>query len=290
MDSLWNAIDYFIDPFSNLITSLQPPDAHANHFFLSPKQHVGDIILAHIFFGLCAYFGLSSEEEKRKTNNGNNKKTVSKPLHPVEHIFRVVLTLNIILQLIYKTLRGWRILGYMLQPCHITTCLYLFCLYTKNHHLGNRVFQLSIHYMFFTALALLVPDLNQLHLPFEQSNFWIQHWALLGAPLVMLLISRRYHPMAPSFKNSLLAIGLGGLFHFDVQLPLAFLTGVNINYMLWPPPGVPSWMSNWMYRYYLCFALVLLAFLCGYFFVGLVHSSLPSPSKTSSSKKSPKVE
>eukprot|EP01113_Clastostelium_recurvatum_P036298 TRINITY_DN5156_c0_g1_i1.p1 TRINITY_DN5156_c0_g1~~TRINITY_DN5156_c0_g1_i1.p1 ORF type:complete len:297 (+),score=78.69 TRINITY_DN5156_c0_g1_i1:43-933(+) len=270
MDSFWVLLDSIIDPVSSILVALKPTLHDEKHFYVSPKQHVFEIIIANIFFGLCIYFGL--RKDKSSKAQAGRARVPAKPLHTAERVFRVVLTLNIIMQLVYKTMRGWHILGYMLQPCHVTTCLYLFCWYTSDHHLGARVFQVSVHYMFFTALALAVPDLAQLKLPFEQTTFWVQHWALLIAPILMLLVSRRYHPLTPSFKNSLLAIGLGGLFHFDVQLPLAFVTGVNINYMLWPPPGVPAFVNTPYYRYWLTLALVTLAWLCGHIIVTIIHS------------------
>lgn len=158
------------------------------------------------------------------------------PLNFIERILGFTLIVNIIAQLIYKTLRGWRVLSYMLQPCHVATVLMLYCFYTTNYKRAVVVFQVSLHYTFFTILAIAVPDLAQLHLPLEVTNFWIQHYAILIAPLYVLFFSNRF-PLSPSVSTTLLAIGFGGLFHYLFQLPAGMVTGINVNYMLWPPPG-----------------------------------------------------
>jgi hypothetical protein len=51
--------------------------------------------------------------------------------------------------------------------------------------------QIGLHYMFFTTLAIAVPDTTQLQLPFEVANFWIQHYVLLITP-IWLLATRRF--------------------------------------------------------------------------------------------------
>jgi hypothetical protein len=186
------------------------------------------------------------------------------PLNWIEHIFGTTLIINYLAQIIYKTIRGWRVLSYLLQPCHAETLLLLFCLYSSNYKWAATTFQISLHYTFFTILAIAVPDLTQLHLPLEVLNFWVQHYALLFTPLYLLVFSDRF-PLTPSIPTSLLAIGLGGLFHFALQLPAGIVTGVNVNYMLWPPPGVPPAFAEKNYRQTLTVAFIFLASVTGYF-------------------------
>ncbi len=125
--------------------------------------------------------------------------------------------------------------------------------------------------MFFTALAIVLPDTAQLQLPFEVVNFWVQHYALLLLPLYMLLTHR--FPISPAWAVTSYSIGIGMGFHFLAQLPAALLSGVNVNYMLWPPPGVPDLvLLSKHHRIYLTMVFVPLAWLTGFALPKLVLS------------------
>eukprot|EP01112_Ceratiomyxa_fruticulosa_P023960 TRINITY_DN943_c0_g1_i1.p1 TRINITY_DN943_c0_g1~~TRINITY_DN943_c0_g1_i1.p1 ORF type:complete len:281 (+),score=39.16 TRINITY_DN943_c0_g1_i1:183-1025(+) len=272
MEAVFDVLAMVVEPLAGLLVMIQPTDSHEKHFFVKPHSHIFEFFVANLIFITLTFWGI-------KPKSRSYAIVQAKPLHPVEHILRFVLTINLILQVVYKTIRGWRVLGYMLQPCHVATTCYLYTLYTKDHNKAQRVFEISFHYMFFTILAILVPDLSQLQLPYEQTNFWVQHWFILLTPLCLLFYTKRFH-LVPDFKNSLLAIGIGGLFHFDVQLPVALITGINVNYMLWPPPGLPSFASQPNYRYYLTAGIVTLAFLSGYVFAAFFKTHRPNKEET----------
>jgi len=252
----------FIVPIAQFLVYLKPADADPRHFYIPPEEHVRQTIGFFIFCFVTIY-------ASRWGNMASPK--LSKPPPPLnltEHLFRIVLTINLIAQLVYKTLRGWRILTYMFQPCHAVTLLYLYCLYSKDYSRATKAFQIGLHYMFFTALAIALPDTAQLQLPFEVVNFWVQHYALLLCPLY-LLVNRRFI-LSPSWALTSYAVGVGMLFHFVTQLPAALLSGTNVNYMLWPPPGVPPIATKSNYRILLSCVFVPLAVFTGYFLPKLV--------------------
>jgi len=244
---------------ASFLVAIKPLDAASTHFYLSPERHIVEGGLFVLFFTALVQ---CSRRMNHKSNAVYHQKE-NPPLNFIEHILGITLTINIIAQLIYKTLRGWRVLSYLLQPCHMATLLILYCLYTTNHQRAVVVFQISLHYTFFTILAIAVPDLSQLHLPLEVTNFWVQHWALVLAPLYLLFFSNRF-PLSPSVPTTLLAIGFGGLFHFLAQLPAGMVTGVNVNYMLWPPPGVPPLYAGQNYRQVMTVTFIFLATVTGY--------------------------
>lgn len=249
--------EVIIAPIARLLVQLKPLDADAKHFYIPPEEHVRQALG---FFLFCFVTIYASRWGKVVTSK------LSKPPPPLnltEHLFRIVLTINLILQVIYKTTRGWRVLTYMFQPCHAATLLYLYCLYTKDYTRATKAFQIGLHYMFFTALAIAVPDTTQLFLPFEVLNFWVQHYALFLCPLYLLFNGRFI--LSPSWALTSYSIGIGMLFHFLTQLPAALLTGVNVNYMLWPPPGVPPIFTATNYRIMLSCVFVPLAVVTGYF-------------------------
>jgi len=208
--------EVIIAPLARVLVAVKPEDADPKHFYISPEEHVRQSIG---FFLFCFVLIYASRWGKVVTSKLSKP---SPPLNLLEHTFRVTLTINFILQLIYKTTRGWRILTYMLQPCHAATLVYLYCLYTKDYTRATKAFQIGLHYMFFTALAIAVPDTTQLHLPFEVANFWIQHYALLLCPLY-LLVNRRFI-LSPSWALTSYSVGIGLLFHFATQWPAAILS------------------------------------------------------------------
>jgi len=244
---------------ASLLLAVKPDDAHPTHFFLSAEQHVVEGGLMVLFFTALVH----TSKRMIKTPNVFHHKE-NPPLTLIEKILGFTLTVNILAQVIYKSVRGWKVLSYMLQPCHMATLLCLYCLYSKNYQRASTVFQISLHYAFFTILAIAVPDLAQLHLPFEVLNFWVQHYALVLTPLYLLFFSDRF-PLSPSLSTTILAIGIGGIFHFGCQLPAGIVTGINVNYMLWPPPGVPTAFAGKNYRQLLTLGFMFLASVTGYF-------------------------
>eukprot|EP00026_Physarum_polycephalum_P013647 Phypoly_transcript_14069.p1 GENE.Phypoly_transcript_14069~~Phypoly_transcript_14069.p1 ORF type:complete len:278 (+),score=37.18 Phypoly_transcript_14069:57-890(+) len=240
---------------------LAPVDADAQHFFLPAEVHV----IQGLGFGLLCIITLFVS--RFGTIHAPPKKEAP-PLSTVEQLLRAVLTVNLLLQLVYKYLRGWKVLTYMLQPCHAATAIYLYALYTKDYRKGCQAFQIGLHYMFFTTLAIAVPDTTQLQLPFEVTNFWVQHYVLLITPL-WLLASRRFE-LHPSWGLTVYAIGLGMVLHFFAQLPAALLSGVNVNYMLWPPPNVPFIYASHWWRVNFTLTFIPLAWMTGYLLPTLV--------------------
>jgi len=252
----------FIAPVAQFLVYLKPDDADPKHFYIPPEEHVRQAIGFYIFCFVTIYASRWGKITTAKLSKP------PPPLNLTEHLFRTVLTINFLAQLVYKTTRGWRVLTYMFQPCHAATLLYLYCLYTKDYSRATKAFQIGLHYMFFTALAIAVPDTAQLQLPLEVTNFWVQHWALLLCPLYLLVNGRFI--LSPSWALTSYAVGLGMLYHFVTQLPAALLSGVNVNYMLWPPPGVPPIATQTNYRIMLSLLFVPLAIFTGYYLPKIV--------------------
>jgi len=240
------------------IDYIKPDDASELHFYVSPAQHVVEGLLMVIF-----YIALVQSSSRLARKPEKFRHTSNPPLTIVEKLFAGTLIINLLAQVVYKTIRGWRVLSYLLQPCHTTTFLFIYCLLSTNYPRASRVFQIALHYSFFTILAIAVPDLGQLRLPFEILNFWIQHYILLLTPLYLLFFSTRF-PLEPSVSTTLLALGLLGLFHYVLQLPVAMMTGVNVNYMLWPPPGVPTVYTGPYYRQAFTITFIILGTTMGY--------------------------
>jgi uncharacterized membrane protein YwaF len=183
----------------------------------------------------------------------------------------LLLVLSLAIQAMYKLIEGPDPAGplpfdvdilFALQPCHVSGTLYALSLLTTNEERGEWTFNVSLHYLYGTLLAMAVPDTAALHRFGEVEAFWIHHVLVLLAPLY-LLARRRYtwHAGAGPWKT---AVALALLFHNLVQLPFALASGVNVNYMLVPPPGQP--LVGRFYRFFMGSFQAFICFLVGRLF------------------------
>ena len=110
-------------------------------------KHDSNLLSSHLILTniLVSKFGTITAPPKR----------AAPPLSITEQLLRAVLTINLLLQLVYKSLRGWKVLTYMLQPCHAATAIYLYSLYTKDYRRGSQAFH--IHSMSLFPLSLSHP-------------------------------------------------------------------------------------------------------------------------------------
>jgi len=89
--------------------------------------------------------------------------------------------------------------------------------------------------MFFTWLALLLPDHAGLNQIGEVHNFWLHHWVLFIIP-IYLIFTYHYRIDHSDHYYFKLAAGFGALLHFNIMSMAAVISGHNVGYMLYPPP------------------------------------------------------
>jgi len=180
----------------------------------------------------------------------------------------------------------------MLQPCHLSTLCYAVCLWdTNNYERSRKLFNIAIHYGFFTLLAIVVPDLINKTDILELEIFWIHHYILLVMPLYEIWINR-----FPLSNNDSYwywywaAVAYGGFAHFAAQNPAALVSGINVNYMLFPPPRVPWPLNTKYYRVFFTATFFFLPWVWGYVVprvVSLIKSLLILDLKNTYNKQSP---
>ncbi|KAN0023206.1 hypothetical protein ACTFIU_011369 [Dictyostelium citrinum] len=248
---------YLIEVIGETFLSISDPIDH-RHWFLSKEQHAYEFIFMNLFYLVVIFIGINLNKKREHENQRKSKPTTEKDYPSLlNKIVAIILAINVFLNLIYKCLRGWRVVFFMLQPCHIVSTIYCYCLLTNNYQFGRKVFKISIYYILVTIAALVAPDLADLTLPFECYNFFIQHYALLIAPF--LLQAYRYN-IEFELPYALISQGLFGISHFFVFEIFSFISGTNINYMLFPPPlGEFSYLTQESYRIGIAFILFILA-------------------------------
>lgn len=106
-------------------------------------------------------------------------------------------------------------------------------------------------------LTLASPDHTGLTQRGEVLNFWIHHSVLAVIP-IYLILSGHYTLDKTNHYYFLLAVCIGvcfffsgsyspakGLIHYDIMLVAALMSGHNVSYMLFPPPGISQFLC-WM--------------------------------------------
>ncbi|EGC30923.1 hypothetical protein DICPUDRAFT_83165 [Dictyostelium purpureum] len=242
------------------------------HWFLTPEQHAIEFLIMNTFYLITMYLGYKLLKRNQIINK--NRPLMVKDIGSIiNYILAAILIINVILNLIYKCVRGWRVVFFMLQPCHIVSSIYAYCLLTPNYGKGREVFKISVYYIFVTVLALAAPDTVDLTLPFEVHNFFIQHYALLLAPITLQMY--RYD-IKFEWSYALISESLIGLAHFVVFEICSFFSGTNINYMLFPPPlGDFDYLIQETYRVVIGGLIFLVSLFFGYLAI-IIGSKLRS--------------
>eukprot|EP00020_Sapocribrum_chincoteaguense_P009093 CAMPEP_0170744852 /NCGR_PEP_ID=MMETSP0437-20130122/7996_1 /TAXON_ID=0 /ORGANISM="Sexangularia sp." /LENGTH=319 /DNA_ID=CAMNT_0011083563 /DNA_START=32 /DNA_END=989 /DNA_ORIENTATION=+ len=245
------------------------PVTNENRWYVPPTQTLLEAS-AMVLIGCCL---IKSTQDWRKGNVGFARRRSGRTTGDL--VVGGLLVLSLLLQLCFKLAEGADPAGplsfdvdvlFALQPCHVSGSLYAAALLTLDEAWGEWLFNVSLHYLYGTVLAMAVPDTSALHRFGEVEAFWIHHILVLLAPLY-LLFRRRYtwHSGLGPWKT---AVAFALLFHNLVQLPLALLSGVNINYMLIPPPGQP--LVGRFYRFFMGSFQAVICFIVGRIFPALL--------------------
>jgi len=234
-------------------------------WYLPTEQHVAELI----FFNVVFIFGLyytqrwDEQQERAKGNKPVSLPREEQQLTPILKVYRLILTLCLCVTVCHKYLGNK--LSNMFMPCHCATACYLYCLWTKDKRRAELAFNVSMHFLFYTFLAILLPDFRGLTLPFEITNFWVHHWILFIIPL-HLIVTRHYHlERTKSLYYYAHAVCWGGLVHFDVMGVAGLLSGLNVGYMLHPPKHTP--FKGMWFRWGHASFLIIMGALCGFLFV-----------------------
>ena len=141
----------------------------------------------------------------------------------------------------------------------------LYVIWSSNHRRAEFVWNLLIFYTQFPLLALLFPDTSDVVFPFQTEVYWAQHILLVCTPMI-LFFTKRYHIERVSHHWYFVAVLLGIWYCYGVQLAMAMVLRVNINYTLWPPPGHEddSPLSGSFYHVKMTLILMILTWIMGY--------------------------
>jgi len=126
---------------------------------------------------------------------------------------------------------------------------------TFNFSSSETIVQLFMCYVTLPILALLTPDLRDSNMFLEKTFFFLHHICLLIIP-VYYITTRRVSVLGGCDINSfvlnlkywVLSCAYFSLFYFSLVSTLSVWSGMNLNYMLSPPPTPGDFMEGINFR------------------------------------------
>jgi hypothetical protein len=185
------------------------------------------------------------------------------------NVLRFAMVLFSVSMLVYKSCGYPGKIFMIAMPCNMIQCLHAFlALYPKPlpPRATHVICQLLIVFAGLPVVAVATPDLSDLTLPFEIEYFFFSHACLILVPWYYVLSGKvstfpndNEQTLVGSFlKWTLLGFAVSSLFYFVVASPLGIMVGINLNYMLSPPPSPGDFIAGPNFRMYSLICIILL--------------------------------
>lgn len=147
----------------------------------------------------------------------------------------------------------------MLLPCNVLWFLHTaLAFFPMSSNTAHIIIQLCVGYSGLAMAALAVPDTDDCVLPFEKVFFVLHHTMLLAFPAYHVGFSGKVSLLPDKKKGEtfwgsfmrwhLLSCALFGLFYFTLVTPISIYSGLNLNYMMSPPPNPGDIVSGPNFR------------------------------------------
>ena len=131
-------------------------------------------------------------------------------------------------------------------------------------HLPKTLYWLQIFSLFTLLKALAAPDLSTFNILFEVEWFFLHHYMLFIFPFYYLLAGK-VSVLSPQVDNQSLSSSVSffilywlftctifAFYYVTIITPISLLSGLNLNYMLNPPPLPVDWVQGPNYRLISC--------------------------------------
>lgn len=222
-------------------------------WYISPRQHVSEGLICSI---LCAMLLLRSYLTLSKYHLPTKNAAIRPPL-----ALRLLTFVVVALQFYYKAQGYSGKMYFWVMPCNMNWLL----LFALSFYPGlswsasHLLLQMCVSFSGLAVIALLVPDTSDLVLPFEVPYFFISHALLSIYPFYFVATGQisTLPPVTGPKQHAVLeyflvwwsiACSTFGLFYFGIVTPLSVYSGINLNYMLSPPPNQDVLIGPW-YRF-----------------------------------------
>lgn len=160
---------------------------------------------------------------------------------------------------------------FLLNPCHGLTVIQIYLLAFPPSKKVLCVFRVHNYLLFGALQAVLFPVVNTRMLPFEVTNYWIQHLLILVVVPFFLVSCQGPFVLEPiwDFTWATMTFTLFSFYMLLVLQPLGMILQVNLNNMVCPAVSDP--FSGPYYRILACCHQPLLIFIYGKLFCVMGH-------------------
>jgi hypothetical protein len=235
-----------------------PNPAHL-FWYRPPAFHVVEFILFHLFVYLC--FKLSKEWYAK---NVTGKRPVLNPHSTLDLALGSILMICWLSQVVFKALRPNALvqLCWLAMPCHLITLLWCYVLLSKgrkNYRECVYLATLAGLYHWGPVSAALFPDWNDHVFKRAEGLVFVVHHGLLC--LMPFYWAFRYDLVPMSWRFSWHYTALATFINIDIYTLLSYVSGLNVNYHLYPPPKVMHWpfLNTVYYRFNVIAALIIIS-------------------------------
>jgi len=227
-------------------------------WYLTPERHAIEYVFTTLIVGLILYFLWPILPHPSYDSTST---TLSQPKSLKIHTFG-----STIIVLIYKFIGFQTKILCMAMPCNTLWLLFSLMCWDRlmNDRIRYALIQTSFSYMGLVFLALAVPDLSTFNILFEVEWFFLHHYMLFIIPFYYLLtgkvsvLSLQVDSQSLSSSVSffirywLFTCTIFACYYVTIITPISLLSGLNLNYMLNPPPLPVDWVQGPNYRLISC--------------------------------------
>ncbi|KAI9314566.1 transmembrane protein, partial [Dichotomocladium elegans] len=203
--------------------------------YITPTHHALEFLtLAPLYLVMTRHFAsraLSSPRTLQLLTSTDKRP----PRSILEYILLAMLIFSLGMTVFHKVVTGT--LLFLMQPCHATAGILILVMCWPNHKypiIPRLLFNICLHTLWGTILALIWPDLRDHDIFGEVFNFFFEHLLILIIPLYMTLTGR-YYVMPPTIDMALFSFFLYAAYHSPILHVFSLLSGFNLNYALVPP-------------------------------------------------------
>ena len=137
---------------------------------------------------------------------------------------------------------------WLLQPCAFSHCLIVLLLWIPSIH-TIRTNQYLLTTACGTAAAMLFPDTSHCKKFCEKTHFYVQHILVFFSPYFFYTLQVIFSKQSfPFFTLVMQDYGIFLLYHFVFLEIISIVFGINLNYLMSPPPKGPAMIFGRVYR------------------------------------------
>ena len=233
-------------------------DAHramVGSWYLTPERHVVEYIIFVMLSLMIIRMILPtmSQYSTTATTTTKNNNKMKPPL-----FMQIITAILFTCQLNYKYHGYSGKILFMGMPCNVLLTMWtILCFVPLKEQTMHIMHQLIVPHTSLAVVAVATPDTSDLLMYMEVPFFFIFHTILILYPLYFLKSGRISVLSLPNCNDGIvvnfvkwwiLACAYFALFYFGIATPLSLIYGLNINYMLSPPPNPGDLVSGEHFR------------------------------------------